>query len=218
MDWKAEFTRVNRGIGEPTFHGEQLPVKMVRLSAVQAAQALDKAYKKVTGRRPSWKILLLMLAQTGLETGQWNLPTNNWGGVKYNAKVDKFFQYLKCGEVIDGVHIEFPAGDPHCIFAAYKTPEDGAERYVRTLKGRSSWWNGLHTGTLEGFIDGLTPGPGQNYFTANKAKYMASMNAMMKQFRDVAYRYGSHLCRNILIAAPIIGAGAFLGYRKIHGT
>lgn len=222
VNWSQHFKQLNEG-NLVTFGAELVQTKYVKLNAHQAAEALSIAYQRVTGKKPDALVLGFMLAQTGLETGQWKLPGNNWGGVKFSASRDKFFQYLACGEVdpSTGIETRYPAGDPHCIFAAYATPADGAEHYVRTLKGKNHWWNGLHSGSLSEFVNGLQGVKGQFYMTANPKTYQNGLQNMLNQFQNVADIYApkrawGQIVLGVLLPSAIVGS--LFGYRAVKAN
>jgi hypothetical protein len=160
---------------------KELPQKWSKLSEPQARQVLEAAFSLVTGEPPSAGVLDLLVAQTALETGQWNLPNFNWGGVKAIPS-DKFFQYLKCSEIINGKELKFEAADRshYCKFAAYESAQEGAIRYVATLLHRPHWKAGLLSEDPETFIKALSTPP--VYFTASPPKYLREFERLMTQF------------------------------------
>jgi hypothetical protein len=191
----------------------ELPWVNFKLTPDQAANALSNAYARVTGKRPNANVLALMIAQTGFETGQWSLPNYNYGGIKFASSKDSYFQFLDCGEIINGVQIHHTAADrsPMCEFAAHLTAVDGAEHYVRTLQGRPNWWNGLHTGTVDGYIKGLTIQP-YAYFTAVPAAYLAGVQKLYAQFASVAKRYAAGTIVGFVVFA--FGLSAYALWRR----
>ncbi len=168
----------------------ELPRQFFKLDQREAAVALRDAYQDMMGKAPSPKVLGLLLGQTALETGRWNLPNYNWGGVKAR-KSDEFFQYLSCGEIIDGKEVKWKAEDraPECKFVAFQSARDGARHYLETLRRRGHWWGGLHTGEVEGFIRGLTTAP--KYFTASPRVYGRTLRKLSLEFEPLAKAYGA---------------------------
>jgi peptidoglycan hydrolase-like protein with peptidoglycan-binding domain len=165
-----------------------LPNKSTPLTASQAADAFNAAYKEVTGEFPSVAVLGLLLAQSAVETGNWGpgIHNYNFGNAKATASFPTV-QYFRCSEVVNGVLTYFDPPSPVCRFQAFKTAKDGAVAYIKLLKGRSNWWNGLHTGTTSGFVAGLTSPPA--YFTASPSAYEAGLNARLVSLGAVAAQY-----------------------------
>jgi hypothetical protein len=190
-----------------------LPDKLTPLTPDEAAKAISDGYKSVVGHKPSKKILLLLLGQTALETGNWKSIHNyNFGNAKATSS-DLFAQYFACGEVEHGVEVHYPAGDPHCIFAAHQTAADGAAHYIRVLRNRDHWWKGLNTGTVPGFIRGLTTTP--VYFTANPITYASVLSDRASRYTEQAKRYSSSTILQIL-GGIAVGALAFVGASQLR--
>lgn len=206
INWDEKFRTSEAGFG-----GETLPDKITKMTVDQAAKALSDGYKQVTGSRPNKLVLGLLVAQSALETGNWNAIHNyNFGNFKASAS-DKYIQYFGCGEVLNGVSQNFPAGDPHCIFAAYANAADGAAAYVKGLKNRNNWWTGLQTKTVAGFIKGLTTPPA--YFTANPTTYANVLQQRLTTYQPIADKYAASWISSIIGLA--IGGGIWYGYKRI---
>lgn len=151
-----------------------VPKVRTALDDETAVQALDDAYLAVTAKRPSPAVLALMAAQTDVETGSYQeMYCNNWGGNKAMTGFPMVFQSQTKEMGPDGktlVVVKPP--DARCNFQAFASPAEGAREYVKRLMRRPSWWNGLHTESVEGFVDGLhTP----SYFTADPEVYKEAM-------------------------------------------
>lgn len=206
INWDERFRNNVAGFG-----GEVIPDKITKMTADQVGKALSDGYKIVTGFRPNKLVLGLLIAQSALETGNWNSIHNfNFGNFKA-ASGDKYIQYFGCGEVINGVSQNFPAGDSHCIFAAYTDAASGAAAYVRGLKNRSNWWNGLQTKTVAGFIKGLTTPP--VYFTANPITYGKVLQDRLSVYQPIANKYAAGFLSSLIGLA--IGGGLWYGYTRI---
>lgn len=191
-----------------------IPNQLTPVSAEQLVAALARAYKRVTGSAASKAILALLVGQVALETGgtggtlhsihNWNL-----GNVRgtYNGDWTSF----RAGEIDASGHEYFlEAGDPRNKFRAYPSLEASAEDYVRTLRAHPHWWDGLQTGTIQGFIRGLTTYPA--YFTANKQKYAS---IMAERARDYESLIASHATEFGLGAALVAGVAAGFTYRAL---
>ena len=71
--------------------------KLTPLTREQAAQALSAAYRQLMGALPTAGVMALLLAQSALETGNWQKIHNfNFGNAK--AGVD-YPLIVSCGEV-----------------------------------------------------------------------------------------------------------------------
>jgi len=181
--WRALGGR--RGLG--ALGGTELPDQITPLTAEQAAAALATAYQRVTGHAPTDRILGLLVAQTAQETGEWqHLHNFGFGNLKASAS-DQYYQGFRCWEMVNGQQVWYDADNPICRFAAYLRPEDGAERYVQLLAKRPYWWNGLHTGTVEGFVAGLTTPP--VFFTGDPGVYARNMEKFVSEYAAVVAEY-----------------------------
>lgn len=175
------------GLGAFGLSGVEIPDRLTPLTAGQAAAALSTAYQRVTGAFPTQRILGLLVAQTAQETGRWQRLHNfGFGNLKASA-ANAYYQGFRCWEVVNGQTVWYEADNPMCRFAAYLTPEDGAEQYIRLLQKRPHWWNGLQTGTVDGFIAGLTTVP--KFFTGDAGVYARNMTQFISEYADVAAQY-----------------------------
>lgn len=163
-----------------------LPWSTYKPSFEEAAKALADAYRTVTGSAPSSAILALLMAQSSWETRSgatgWNLPNFNWGGIKASVW-DPLIQIFSTKEGYGASEVTVPKAR----FVAYRSIEDGAEDYVRRLKGRATWWAALHSGTPDGLIRGLTAPPA--YFTGNPQIYLAGLRSLMAKYAPTAARF-----------------------------
>lgn len=204
INWDEKFRNSTSSFG-----GEVLPDKITKMTVDQAAKALSDGYKKVTGFRPNKLVLGLLVAQSALETGNWAAIHNyNFGNFKASS-TDQYIQYFGCGEIIDGVSQNFPAGDSHCIFAAYPDAASGAAAYVKGLKNRSNWWDGLQSKTVAGFIKGLTTPPA--YFTANPTTYANVLQDRLNTYQAIANKYAASWVSSLIGLA--IGGGIWYAYK-----
>ena len=170
--------------------GTELPDALTPMTADDAAAALAEGYRRVVGVLPTQQVLGLLLGQTALETGNWQSIHNfNFGNEKSTSS-DPYYQNFRCSEIIDGTEQFFDPPDTHCQFAAHLTAADGAEHYMRVLQERPNWWNGLNTGTVDGFITGLTIQP-YAYFTANPDLYATGLADRMANYASQAAEYSA---------------------------
>ena len=175
------------GLGALGLGGVEIPDRLTPLTAEQAAGALATAYRRVTGAFPTQRILGLLVAQTAQETGRWQRLHNYGFGNLKAAASDLYYQGFRCWEVVNGQTVWYEADNPICRFAAYLTAEDGAERYIRLLQKRPHWWNGLQTGTVDGFVAGLTTVP--KFFTGDAGVYARNMTQFISEYSAVAAEY-----------------------------
>ena len=94
-----------------------VPNRLTPLDAREAGRALFSAYTAFTGRPPSDRVGALLLAQSALETGNWQKIHNyNFGNVKARPDYPTITQF-RCSEIIDGVDRFFDPPDRHCNLA-----------------------------------------------------------------------------------------------------
>jgi peptidoglycan hydrolase-like protein with peptidoglycan-binding domain len=188
-----------------------LPPDNKPLTPDDAAKAVSLGYQKVTGKVPSKEILGLLIGQTALETGNWQkMPNFNFGGIKASSK-DPYVQVFTTTEVYNGITQTLEQK-----FAAYKTAADGAAAYIKTLMARPNWWNGVQTGTPQGFIAGLTSVPA--YFTADPNQYLAGLTARMNSYSALADKYAVEIKDTAFIVAGaatgvVLAIGAALWWK-----
>jgi peptidoglycan hydrolase-like protein with peptidoglycan-binding domain len=192
----------------------EVPNKLTPLTAAQAAHALSDGYLLVTGKRPSAVILALLLGQSALETGNWNSIHNYNFGNKKATSGDHNWQFFRCSEIVNGVEVFYDPPAPECRFAAYGSAAEGAAAFIRLLQSRPHWWNGLQSGTVDGFIQGLTTAP--KYFTADPTKYRNTLNGTVSKYTALASQYAATaagILTSVLLA--FIGIGAYIFRKKL---
>jgi hypothetical protein len=185
----------------------EVPNKMTVLTAAQAAKAISDGYLYVTGKRPNAITLALLLGQSALETGNWKSIHNYNFGNKKASGSDRNWQYFRCSEIVGGKEIFYDPPAPECKFSAYGSAAEGAAAYIKLLQSRPHWWSGLQSGTVDGFIKGLTTKPA--YFTANPITYSKTLTDRMNNYSALAKQYaGSPVVIGTAIAAV---AAALIG-------
>lgn len=198
--WRELFRR-SGNFHEDTFGGEEIPNKVTVLLPEEAARSIRDGYKKVVGRFPSTAILRLLLAQWAFETGNGKSVHNyNYGNKKATGNED--YQYFRCSEIVNGETVFYDPPHPACRFAAYRTSTAGAEAFIRLLQRRPLWWNGLHTGTISGFVRGLSTPP-TAYFTDSPTKYAAGLEARASMYADLAKKYGGSVLWQVVVGVGI---------------
>lgn len=175
----------------------QLPDKLTKMAPDFAAKQLSDAYFRVTGKRASVAIMKLLVAQSALESGNWQISHNwNFGNEKATSS-DEFSQVYS---------IRDDPTDPGAKYAAFLTPEAGAEHYVRTLTRRDHWREGLESGKPLTFIKALSTPP--VYFTADPQRYLVTMTKLIDQYEDLAKKYGTSLLGMLFGFALALGGAA----------
>ena len=159
--------------------------KLTPLTREQAARALTAAYQQLTGALPTSGVTALLLAQSALETGNWQKIHNfNFGNAKAGVDYPLIVQF-RCSEVDEhGAEHFFDPPDPHCNFRAYTDAASGALDYLKVLHNRPSWWQALHTESPSTFVDALATPP--KYFTANPETYKRTLTTLFEAFRPLA--------------------------------
>jgi hypothetical protein len=159
--------------------------KLTPLTRDDAARALLAAYRELTGMLPSTAVLALLLAQSAFETGHWkSLHNFNFGNAKAGPGYPTIVQF-RCSEVDEhGVEHFYDPPDPHCNFRAYPDATAGALDYLKVLRARPHWWQGLHTADPSAFVDALATAP--KYFTGNVSVYKRSVISLFKSFFPLA--------------------------------
>lgn len=184
----------------------ELPPTSTPMDAKSMADALAGGYKLITGKAPTKDVLGLMLGQVALETGNFGHGVHqfNFGNKKYSGG-DPHWQYFRCSEIVNGKEVFYDPPHPACKFAAYDNPAQAGAAYVHTLKSRQHWWDGLQTGTAQGFITGLTIAP--KYFTANPSLYLKGVQDRMMNYESLAEEFAKKYATPIAVAS---GGGLLL--------
>ncbi len=189
----------------------ELPRKQTTLTPAQAISALATGYRRVTGKPPSYPILFLLTGQSAFETGNWTSMSNYaMAGVKATAS-DPYYQVLMTTEGYGASAVRVPQK-----FAAYRSPEDGAEAYIRLLKRRSHWWKALQTGSVTKYVTALTSPP-LKYFTGNPADYVKGIPQRAQAYLPTIQSLStsaSSAVRDGLIALILTG-GIWYGSKKV---
>ncbi|MHA2426431.1 MAG: glucosaminidase domain-containing protein [Candidatus Hermodarchaeia archaeon] len=159
------------------------------LTEAEATYYLKTAWKKIYGVYPSINALALLWAQSAGETGRWKfLRCNNWGNIK--KRDDWKYTSYDAGEVltINGVtkHYMFYPYHPETFFAAWDTPLEGAEAYIRFLSQRKRYnkaWVELMAGDPVAYCRELKAA---GYFTADLAHYTKGVTRLTNEFKKKA--------------------------------
>jgi len=156
--------------------------KVTPLTEEEATYYLRTAWKKIYGVYPLRDNLALLWAQSLGETGRWKLlRCNNWGNIKRRG--DWKWTSYDAGEVINGKHQMFYPYHPQTHFAAWDSPLEGAEAYIRFLSGKKRYkkaWIELMAGDPVAYCRELKAG---GYFTADLAHYTRGVVRLTKEFK-----------------------------------
>ena len=155
---------VNRGGGGYLPYADQGEVARTptRMSVGDAAGYLRNAWNRIVRSPPlSNTILEILLAQWSHETGSGRSMMNfNFGGLKYGG--GGFRTTYGSHETVNGVRV--PTRD---AFQAYRTPQEGADHFVRFITDRG------HVAAVQAYL--LHPGNAMVYAEALKrARYFTS--------------------------------------------
>lgn len=133
--------------------------------------AIARAYQRVTGAPASRGVLDALTAQASLETARGTSMLNyNFGGIKGASPAGATVR-SKTVEVLQGKQQTIVDG-----FRAYKTLDEGAEDYVRTMRG--SFARALAAadhGSIDGFAHELKEA---RYYTASEKDYARALHAL----------------------------------------
>lgn len=183
----------------------QLQDRLTPVSPEIAIKALADAYQRVTGRKPSRSVFYLLVAQSALETGNWQLMHNYEMGNAKSKSSDPFFQVYSTHD---------DPTDPGAHYAAHRNIDEGAEHYINVLKGRDHWWAALQSGKPLSFIKGLSTQP--VYFTANPTTYLNTLNSQITKYAPIAKKYAPGVWVS-LFAAVLVATGSYqLAKRANH--
>jgi peptidoglycan hydrolase-like protein with peptidoglycan-binding domain len=170
-----------------------VPAQITKLTRAQAAIAFIEAVERVTGDPPSVTMLACLLAQSALETGNWQKIWNfNFGNVKAGAGWRGLKTMFRCNEVIKGKVLWFDPPHPQTHFRAFANAADGAVDVVRFLAVDSDGdgynryaksWSAAVAGDPERFAIELG---NAGYYTANQATYVRGVKQIFASMLPVA--------------------------------
>ena len=186
--------------------------RLTPLSQQEASSALGEAYARVTGGPPTMRLLALLLAQTAFETARWQKIHNfNFGNAKADASYPLVTQF-RCSEVEQGVEYFFDPPDPHCNFRAYTNATDGAVDYVKVLRSRPHWWDGLQTEDPNAFVD--APGHRPEVLHRQPRRLQAGCGVALRRISPFSARGGSGAAFGVLAVAAAIFVGTLRRPRR----
>lgn len=166
-------------------HPQYIPDEVKTLEEGEATYALREAWHRIYGAYPSDKSLGVLFAKSALETGRWKfIHCYNFGNIKKVRSPDDghFFCMYRCGEVINGKHLMFDPPHLQTHFRGYKTPEDGAEDYIKFVSQKKRYlkaWEKVIQGDPAGYSRELKIA---GYYTADEARYTAGVVRLFDEF------------------------------------
>jgi hypothetical protein len=170
-------------------NAEELPDQYTAVDANPLGAALVAAWRKLFGVLPARESILVLMAQSALETGRWKACHNwNLGNVKSYAGDGRCFTLFACTEVIAGHVVHFTPPDPACRFRAFHTLDEGAIDYLGFLHGLKRYqaaWAELIAGDAAGFVHQLKAG---GYFTADEGQYAHNVVSLFHEYAKLPFQ------------------------------
>ncbi len=130
--------------------------------------AIERAWTKETGKRPTASLLDTLTAHASLETASGAKMYNfNFGGIK-GAGPHGEVARCRTKEVVNGREIEIRDG-----FRSYRSIDEGAVDYVKTMRAQfGSALAKAEAGDVNGFAHALKE---KHYYTANEDAYASAL-------------------------------------------
>ena len=104
----------------------EVPAVRTPLTGTDMLEAYGRAWLSVFAANPLRETILVLCAQTWMETGGVHLYNNNFGNTKAHDGLDSMV--LRTREVINGQSVMMD-----CHFASFPTPAAGAEEQLRFI-------------------------------------------------------------------------------------
>lgn len=159
----------------------ELPDTRTPLTLDEAAHAIVHGWRCYFGGDPKRESLLVLLAQSALETGRWSaIHCFNFGNIKSAPGDGRSWTFFRCNELLDGKWCWFDPPHPQTRFRAYDSAEEGAVDYVALLVRRyTAAWGAVTVGDPGAFVDCLKRGM---YFTAPIEPYRRNVISLFREF------------------------------------
>jgi hypothetical protein len=155
--------------------GQLVPVRQTVIAPGDLYKALCHAWSvAVQDTQCTRDSLLVLLAQSALETGFWHSCWNyNLGNVKAVSGDGYDFYQIRCNEIVGGKVVWISPPDPGCSFRSYDTLDEGALSYLMLLRDRfRPAWPAVLEGDPVGFCHLLKLA---HYYTADEGLYTAGV-------------------------------------------
>lgn len=144
-----------------------------------AIEAFAYAHLKVMGQLPTPGALACFVAQSALETGNWQHMKNyNFGNIKPPTDWDGDVTMFRCNELIRGKYEWFDPPHPQTRFVAFKDAAEGAAYQLTFLATRERYefaWHWACAGSPDPFVRALHMA---GYFTAKVEPYVRAVVAI----------------------------------------
>lgn len=157
---------------------QNVPPQHTPISAEQLYGALTRAWPSVVGGTANRASLLVLLAQSALETGAWkSLYNYNLGNVKHVQGDGYDFFSIRCNEFANGQEVW-----SQCQFRAYPNLDTGAQDYLAFLVRRfRTAWSAVEDGDPDDFVHRLKAA---GYFTSSESDYQAGVRRYFDSFSN----------------------------------
>lgn len=160
----------------------EFPDEVTPTTAHEVGEALARAWSGA--KRES---ILVLLAQSALETGRWRaIHCWNLGNIKHFEGDARCFTYFPTTEVVNGIVKHYAPPSPVCCFRAYASLDDGAADYLALLQRRfSAGWAAVIAGDPREFVRRLKAA---GYFTAPEKTYEDSVAGLFHEFSSLQFK------------------------------
>ena len=160
-----------------------IPDKLTPCQPLDVARAFRSAIETLEGSTPSNARLVVLVAQSALETGRWkSIHCWNFGNVKAGPDYEWLYCQFRCNEVIDGKLQWFDPPHPQCNFRAFTSIDAGAVDHIRFLSGRKRYaaaWAAAKQGDPAAFVHALKVA---GYFTADEVPYLKAVTSLFREY------------------------------------
>ncbi len=160
---------------------EELPDVLTHVGPEELATALVIAWRALFGVAPARKSILVLLAQSALETGRWkSCHAWNLGNFKSRPGDGRSWTFYRCNEILNGKIEWFNPPHPQCRFRAFQSLQEGAVDYLGSMRRNfASAWPAVLSGDPRAFVCSLKAA---NYFTADEGPYEHSATSIFQQY------------------------------------
>ena len=164
----------------------------------EAVSVLCSAYEQEIKRRPLPRTLAILVAQSALETGQWDSMWNhNWGNIRGSYRGHSM-SIKGADEIIDGRRVT--GAEVESGFRAYPDAVSGAIDFIRFLgvdttpnNGRPNRyqkaWDAAEAGDVSAYCHELAEA---GYYTASPTLYEKGVRRLVDQFLPLCEAHLGH--------------------------
>lgn len=162
---------------------EYLPHTITPIPPAELASALLRAWRELFGESPPRPVLLVLMAQSAHETGEWKHVHNyNIGNVKGAEGDGHDWTNFRCRERVNGKDVYFDPPHPATRFRAFRTLTEGCVDllvFLKTRKRYAAAWDALLTGDPVAFATALKAG---GYYTDPVEVYARGLRFFFNKF------------------------------------